>query len=82
MVTRRQGVGGGVRRGNMRYKPPVIKVTGYNVQHKENSRYYNNFVWIQMVTDIVVIALSKNTNVKSLCTPGTNILLHANYNFN
>lgn len=58
MVARREGVGGGVKRGNMRYKPPVIKVMGYNVQHKENSGYYhNNFLWIQMVTDIVVIAL-------------------------
>lgn len=34
-----------------------------------------------MVTDIVVIALSKNINVKSLCIRGSNILLHVNYNF-
>lgn len=51
-------VGEGVKRGNMRYKPPVIKVMGYNVQYKEKSRYYhNNFLWMQMVTDIVMIAL-------------------------
>ena len=49
---------------------------------KEYSQYYCNFVRWRVVTGLVVIFFIMCKNIKSqCCTPETNIILYAEYNF-